>query len=253
MDYIDEPIDNRSINQGGAKMNLKDYKITIIGDSIPKGLMIDENLRINRLATNAVSEIEKHYGINIDNKSTFGQTLKRIYERKIVDDYLENINPNDNNVLVWSIGGNDADYNWDEVGQNPTLPHSSKTDYTAFKNYLKTLTKKLLDKNIKVLFVNFFPMHNERYFKNIISRKANGENVLKFLNNDLSNLSRHQELFNNAIIENAVTYDCEIIDIRSHFLNDIHYLDYCANDGIHPNTEGQKYISEIIKDYISTK
>ena len=234
-------------------MSLKDYKITIIGDSIPKGLTIDDNLRINRLQVTAVKEIEQHYNITINNMSVFGQTLQRICNRNMIEEYLDTINPEEKNVLVLSIGGNDADYDWVQVGLTPSLHHSSKTDYRDFKRYLSDTTKKLLAKNVKVIFVTLFPIHNERYFYNIINKKANGKNVLKFLNNDLSNLSRHQELFNNAIIANALKYNCEIIDIRSIFLDAIDYLDYCSNDGIHPTNAGQKCIADIVINHFDAK
>lgn len=231
-------------------MKITDYKITIIGDSIPKGLELDQNLKVKKLNITAVSELEKKYGITICNNSIFGQTIKRVFKKMIIEDYLSSINKDDHNLLVISLGGNDADYNWVDVGINPNQSHSSKTSFHEFKNYLESITTMLKEKGVEVVFLTLFPMNSEYYFKNVIKKITNGDNVLKFLNYDITNLNRHQELFNNAILINAIKHNCKIIDIRSFFLNEVNYLDYCANDGIHPNEEGQKYIARIISKYI---
>lgn len=67
-------------------------KITVFGDSIPKGYTTKDN-KIERLSISAVDIIEKHYGINIDNRSCYGQTLDKLYKRGIVDKYIEELNP----------------------------------------------------------------------------------------------------------------------------------------------------------------
>ncbi len=231
-------------------MEINDYNITVIGDSISKGIFIDDELKIKKLETNAVNVIENKFNIKILNNSKYGQSLKRVIDKKIIDEYLDSIDINKKNLLVISLGGNDADYDWEKVGINPSLSHGPKTSYQDFKKYLDDMTKTLKNNNIKIVFITLFPLNNEYYFNNIINKISDGKNVLKFLNNDISNLSRHQELFNNAIIENAIKNKCEIIDLRSVFLNDINYLNYCSKDGIHPNELGQEYIANIVSDYI---
>ena len=55
---------------------------TILGDSIPKGI-ITKNNKICLAKENAVEIVKKHYNIEINNFSFYGQTLKRIYYIKL--------------------------------------------------------------------------------------------------------------------------------------------------------------------------
>lgn len=225
--------------------NIQNYKITVIGDSITKGVIIKDG-KIIKLETNAIEEIEKYYHINITNKSIFGQTIKRIYEKGVIDDYLASINPNENNLLVISMGGNDSDYDWPSVEKDPTSSHTSKTKIKEFILLLDEITQKLLSNNIKVVFTTLFPIDSNRYFNNIITKTNDARKILMFLNNDITNLNRHQEGFNKAIIDNANKYGCLVLDIRTNFLLDIDFLDYLSIDGIHPNELGQKKIAKAI-------
>ena len=55
-------------------------KITVIGDSIPKGLYL-ENKHIRRIGRGAVNTIAEKLGTEIENFSVFGQTLKKCCEK----------------------------------------------------------------------------------------------------------------------------------------------------------------------------
>ena len=88
--------------------NLNQLNITVFGDSIGKGISTD-NGKIEILKDNAVALIEKEYSLKIDNRSVFGQSLKRITQKGIIEKYLENLEKNENNVVVLELGGNDSD------------------------------------------------------------------------------------------------------------------------------------------------
>ena len=87
----------------------KNFKITVFGDSVPKGI-VSENSKIKVLSDNVVNLVAKHYGTEIKNQSVYGQTLRRIYEKGLIDNYLNEIRRRDKNIVVLSIGGNDADF-----------------------------------------------------------------------------------------------------------------------------------------------
>ena len=82
---------------------MEKMNITILGDSLGKGMKI-ENGKPQKLKTNAVEILEKHYNIEINNNSCFGQTLKRIVEKDMINDYLSNIDTTKRNVVVFAVG-----------------------------------------------------------------------------------------------------------------------------------------------------
>lgn len=227
--------------------NIKNYKVTIFGDSIPKGVSINEG-KITKVEKNAVNLIEEHYNITIDNKSFFGQTLKRVYDKNMIDTYLNSINNVMKNVLVISLGGNDSDYDWPEVAKNPLTYHTSKTPIDQFKNILREIIIKVKKNDVKVIMTNLFPIDSQRYFDNIIAKNNDRDAILKFLNNDISNISRHQECFNDIITDLGRELNVKVLDIRTNFLLNTHFLEALSVDGIHPNALGQIEIAnELIK------
>lgn len=219
-------------------------KVVVFGDSISRGI-VSEGDKLVRLEADAASLIEKQYGYEISNKSRFGLSLKRLCEKRTVEAFIEG-GAEDVDIAVLCIGGNDADYNWEEVGKTPWVDHQPYTSPEEFGQLLCKTVELLQGRGISVLLCTIPPVDSQRYFDNVICKRADGERVLEFLNGDVSNISRHQEVYNYVIIGCARRYSCPIIDLRTGFLLDRFYLsNYCA-DGIHPNGSGHKFMAEQI-------
>ena len=62
-------------------------RTVVFGDSIAKGIVTIQG-KIETIEDNAVRLISNYYKTEIDNISFYGQTLKRIYDKKIVDKSL---------------------------------------------------------------------------------------------------------------------------------------------------------------------
>lgn len=220
---------------------------TILGDSIPKGI-ITKNNKICLAKENAVEIVKKHYNIEINNFSFYGQTLKRIYNKKIIEQLIQSLKKEDKNYVIFSIGGNDADYDWSEVAKDPKNNTLPVTPIKEFKSLLQKSIDMLKSNKINVIITTMIPMDSSRYFDNVISKKGNKTEILKFLKQDLSNITRQHERYNMALIELAIANNCPILDIRSQFLLNKNYRKYLCTDGIHPNETGYKKIaSSIIK------
>ena len=226
---------------------MKNYNITLIGDSIAKGIAT-ENMRLTRLDTCASILVGEYLGANINNLSVYGQTIGRVEEKKLVEKYIENLDKSKNNKVVFSIGGNDADFDWVEVGKNPSFNHQPKTSHKIFETTLRKMIRMLKNEGVDVWITGLPPVDSYRYFDRVICKIANGENVLDFLDEDISNIQRHQEFYNFLLYKIAVTENCGFLDIRSIFLKDKNFLEKFCSDGVHPNKEGHKMIAdEIIK------
>lgn len=225
------------------QIKLKKFNIALIGDSISKGLYLD-GLKPKALSTSAITIVESSLNVTINNISSFGQTLSRAYEKGILDDYYASLKGK-NNICVFWIGGNDADYNWKEVAAAPTESHDPKTPLPKFESILDDITKKLC-KKAKVIFITLPPIDSKRYFKNVISKLTDGDAVLKFFNGDITNINRHQECYNTIILKVAQAHSCPVIDIRTELLLDRSYLNLLADDGIHLSEDGQKKVAELV-------
>jgi len=216
---------------------------TILGDSIPKGIIYKDN-KIQVSKQDAVTLIENYYDIEINNLSVYGQTVKRLYNKNTIDSVINNLKQTDNNVVILSIGGNDADYNWCEVAKQPTKNTKPVTPIKQFKKMLQEMINKLQSNDIKVIITTMLPLDCNKYFNNVISKKADKKNVLKFLKQDLNNITRQHERYNMALIELAILNNCPILDIRSEFLLNRNYSKYLCKDGIHPNENGYKLLAK---------
>lgn len=219
--------------------------IALFGDSLSKGIVVNNN-KIERLENNAVALVEKKLNIKINNFSVFGQTLKRLCSKKMVDDYLLKMSSPKDNCIVISIGGNDSNFDWKKVSITPNEKHFSVTKVEDFATMLDELVKKILSLNIKVVLVTQPPISSELFFNNVISKKTNGKRVLEFLKNDLSSIYRYQERFSLEIIKCAIKNNCDFIDLRSDFLELSNYNEYLCADGIHLNEKGHQFASDII-------
>lgn len=227
----------------------KRCKITILGDSIPKGIFTEDD-ELKKMPESAVKQIADYYGISIDNFSFYGQTLSRLNKRGFLDRYLESLNKKDFNVAVISLGGNDSDYDWKEVGLAPNEVHWPKTPPKEFEELLNLTIQKLKKNKVRVFLTNIPPVDSKRYFEKVIAKIADKEGVLKFLKGDIENIYRHQELYNSIITRSAINNGCKLLDIRSKLLSKVNYLDYMSEDGIHPNKTGQTKIAESVIDQL---
>ena len=227
----------------------KNFKITVFGDSVPKGI-VSENSKIKVLSDNVVNLVAKHYGTEIKNQSVYGQTLRRIYEKGLIDNYLNEIRRRDKNIVVLSIGGNDADFDWEDVAKTPNEKHSSKTSVEEFTKLLDEIIQKLQKKKTTVILTSIPPVDAERYSSSVISKKADPNKILEFFNNDISNIYRYQEAMNMAITKCANKHKCKLIDFRSNFLMCRDYKDLLCEDGVHPNADGHKFMAKIIIEQI---
>ncbi len=225
--------------------DIKNYNITVFGDSIPKGIVIKDN-KIVTIDNSVVNIIQNHYGIVINNNSKFGQTLAKLHQRNVFDNFLEKIKGEDNHIAVFFIGGNDSDYNWKAVAQDPTAHHEAKTPLCQFAQILSSNVAKMKTKCKHVLLVSISPLDSTRFFGNYIGGMCDKDAVFDFLHHDVYSISRHQECYNIAIMKTAQEHIVPFIDIRTEFLSRDNFADYICDDGIHPNEQGHMLMADSI-------
>jgi acyl-CoA thioesterase-1 len=220
--------------------------IGIWGDSLLKGIVFDEeNGKYRTLKQCSVNLFNKVFPISIKNNSRFGCTAPKALEsleRSLAKGFQAD-------VVLLEFGGNDCDYNWAEVSNNPVGEHQPHTPFEEFTSTMKKMVQLLLKHNIRPLLMNLPPIDAERYFSWISQLKGvNGEKVLLWLKQkDI--IYRQQERYSLAIEKLAYKEGLPLIDVRDRFLTLRNYRDYLCLDGIHLNESGHKILGEAFSSY----
>lgn len=217
---------------------MKIKKVALFGDSILKGVVLDDNNRYCFSKALDWERVENAFGVSIINKSRFGCEITK--GQRIVNDFL--LAGSDVDVAVLEYGGNDSDFTWGDVAASPFAVHRSRTGLVDFQQKLRTVVWQLQSKGIRVIMMSLPPLDAERYL-DWISRgdEQRKDSIMSFLG-DVSRIYRYQEIYSNAVTKIALENGCEFVDVRQEFLQSDSFRDLMCADGIHPNEKGQKVI-----------
>lgn len=221
--------------------------IGIWGDSILKGIILDENDgRYKQFKQCAVNVFKRIFNmVDVRNNSRFGCTAPKA--QKNLDMTLRKGYQAD--VVLLEFGGNDCDFNWAEVSANPTGHHEPNTPPKQFVQSMRDMIETLLKYHITPILMNLPPIDSERYFQWISQMEnVNANNVMKWLK-EKEVIYRQQESYSHKIEKLAREYDLHLIDVREPFLEVRDYKNYLCQDGIHLNKKGQKLLYKTFSDY----
>jgi acyl-CoA thioesterase I len=221
-------------------------RVDIWGDSILKGVVLDEAAgRYKLLKESAVEAFSRRFSLKIKNHSRFGCTAPRALEKMAQE--LETGLHTD--VVLLEFGGNDCDFNWREVSDNPDADHEPNTPITVFTETMREMVRALTARGITPLLMSLPPIDSYRYFDWITKPKEIcAERILSFLG-DKEYIYRHQELYSLAITRVALEEGVGYVDVRDAFLRERRLDELLCADGIHPNEKGQKILRDTFSGY----
>lgn len=224
-------------------MELK--KITALGDSLTRGVILNEKNRYSILDNSFIDIIGDKLGLNITNYGKFGCTID--FGQQVIDRHADEISASEYTLL--EFGGNDCDFNWGKIADSPADEHLPKTILDSFKEKFGKLIERVRALGSKPVIISLPPIDSEYYFS-FISRFMNSEqrsNVYSWLGGDINVISRWHEMYNRALFEISRFMHTPIIDITTPFdkYQGAMRTLYCS-DGIHPNAEGHKLIAASI-------
>jgi len=222
------------------------YDILLYGDSISKGVVFDEKQGRYVLLDKSFYQLVKNRlnGL-LHNAATFGNTITRALQHLKKD-----ILAKKPDVVILEFGGNDCDFNWEGIADNPELNHQPKTDFVTFRKAIEETVLDLKKQDIVPVLMTLPPLDSERYFSWITKKGAVAEkNILHWLGS-VSRIYWWQEKYNSAILSIAKETKTIWIDVRSAFLQTKDYREYLCKDGIHPNSKGHHLMAKVILDFI---
>ena len=220
--------------------------LCILGDSLCKGIILDPEKKRYTHGKVSMTTLLEEEKIHVANYAQFGSTISK--GLKVFQRNSQAIACADYTIV--EFGGNDSDHNWEEISAHPELEHLPKTPLTEFKNQYRKLICQLKSLGQKVALMNLPPIDPQKFFDWFCGH-LNQDNVLTWLGGSVEYIYRWHELYNQQIMNLALEQQLPVIDVRSSFLSVRNYTDFLCEDGIHPNTEGQKMLFYAVKNFLT--
>jgi acyl-CoA thioesterase-1 len=220
--------------------------VCVFGDSVTKGVVLDSvSKKYVLMQDSFVNRIQADERIKVKNYSHFGSTV--IKGQKILSRRIGELK--DYDYVAFEFGGNDSDFNWAEVAENPQGSHVPNTPISLFEQAYLQMIREVRNAGSKPVILSLPPIDAKRYFA-WISRGLNADNILNWLG-DVERIYRWHEMYNVAVMRVAVKAGVPLIDISSAFLETSHYQNLICDDGIHPNEQGHELIARIIEEEVN--
>jgi lysophospholipase L1-like esterase len=219
--------------------------VVVWGDSLAKGVVWNSARRRHGYSkTTAADVAAEKLGVTVVNRSKFGCTapkglemLERDVEEGIICD-----------AAVIEFGGNDCNFNWEEISAHPELHHDPATPPETYLASMRKIVKRLYEKGIRPILMTLPPIDAERYFNFLVGDNLNAGNILKWLG-DVYQIYRYQEMYSLLIERVAREFQIGILDLRQRCLAKNGFLKgMLCDDGLHLTEEGQIFVGEQIAD-----
>jgi lysophospholipase L1-like esterase len=218
--------------------------IGVWGDSVLKGVVQDGVTRKYSVQSGAgIGASAKNLGIQLINRSRFGFTVSRGREA-LVKDLSRGIACE---VAILEYGGNDCDFDWAAIAQNPTASHLPNTLLEDFVSELRELVELLRERAIEPILTSLPPLDAQRYFRHISEPGVSADTIERWLG-DVGFIYRWHEMYSNAIVRLSREMGTALLDVRSAFLAEPSCDDLICEDGIHPSAQGQSLIGRVFAD-----
>jgi len=222
-------------------------KVEVFGDSILKGIQLNiSNMRYQVDNNIDVKAIERKHSLSIMNYSKFGCTVTK--GLALIEKHLKN-DENKCDAIVMNYGGNDCDFDWKAVSESPEADHQPNTPLDAFTETYRKIILLIMDRGIRPVITTLPPLDAQRFF-NWFCGRFNKDNVLKWLGG-VESIYRWQENYSRTVEKIAADTGALLVDLRGAFLKHRKLQHLLCFDGAHPNTEGQKVITQEFLDFVS--
>ena len=224
---------------------MKTTRIAALGDSITKGVVLNDQNRYSAAEQSFLDILSSELDLRVDNYGKFGCTVS--HGNNVLERHTADIADSDYTFIEY--GGNDCDFDWIKIAQDPHGEHKARTPLEEFTEELSSLVAKIRKLGSIPVLITLPPILSDTYFS-FFSRSMSDEqknNIKEWLGGDIGIITRWHESYNRALFQVANQTHTQILDITTPFdtfRGDLTSL-YCA-DGIHPNAHGHKLIAHTI-------
>ena len=219
-------------------------RIFVYGDSLLKATEPDENFHYHF----HISEVIGKYvpkGIEIVNRAKMGATVRK--GKSLVEHDLAR--GMDAKYAILDYGGNDCDFNWDEVAENPEAEHHCHTEMPVFLQTLQEITDSLRQRGVQPVLMTLPPVDGERYLDCICRKGLDKSRILRWLGS-ANTITRYQKWYSDSVAEFARKQQLPLVPAREAFLADDSFGKLIAADGIHLNQGGYHRFYSTISNWM---
>jgi len=223
------------------------HKIEVFGDSILKGVQLDDENKRYHVDNNIdVSMLEEKFKLNISNFSKFGCTISKalsLIEKRIRKGELQC------DAVVLNLGGNDCDFDWKAVSEFPDADHQPNTPLDVFYEKYCKIIEYLKENGIHPIITTLPPLDAQKFFNWFCGGLDKKANVIKWLGT-VESIYRWTENYSRTVENIAAETGALLVDLRGAFLKHRKLEHLLCADGTHPNTEGQRVITQSFLEFI---
>lgn len=218
-------------------------KVQIYGDSIMKGVLVDDRFHYRPIARTLQDELQQDSGVETINRAHFGYTSAK-GQAVLQRDLQQGL---DCQAALLEFGGNDCDHNWPQVALSPNGEHHPNTSLQTFQETLRSMVLALRSAGVQPLLMTLPPLDAQRYL-DFIGRLGSDTGAILHWLGDLQMIYRWQELYSSAIVRLADQLSVPLVDVRSRFLSRRDYSRLIGRDGIHLTEAGYRLIFQTLQD-----
>lgn len=221
-------------------------KVSVFGDSILRGVQPDSGRRFYVNDNLGLGAIAHSHGLSVQNFSKLGCTITKAWH--YVQKMFTRI---DADMVLMNFGGNDCDFNWAQIDRDPLSDHRPNTELDEFAGtYGRIVDHVKAQRRLPVLFT-LVPGQKNKYIDYICARDGlDRENVNLWMDRNGIDLDALQASYSDAVRNVAASREIPLLDIRSAFISQGREGDLLCDDGIHPNSKGQKVIRDCFENFM---
>ena len=223
-------------------------KILVLGDSLSRGVLLDEKRKRYYFSDKCFfTFVKEKLSPLIKNLAKFGATT--LHCQKNLEKNLNEYKPD---LVLIEYGGNDCDFNWDEIAKTPGNEHLPAVPLKDFEDHLSEIVSKVKAFGAIPILMTLPPLVASDYFNWFTNGdKQKGEHIQEWLKGTWV-IYYWQERYSSAVRHFATKNNLHLIDIRHAFLEHPDFRKLMCSDGIHPNEAGHQLIADEIIKYVSS-
>lgn len=220
----------------------------IYGDSLMKGTILCEKNRYRAVMNERIRRFSERFGIAVTNRSRFGMTIDR-GEGILARDLQSGATAT---YALIEYGGNDCNFNWAEVANDPSGEHQPAVPLERFCQTFARMVAELRGAGIRPVAMSLPPIDAEKYLRFIGESGVNTGRVLQWLG-DVQAIYRFHEGYSRAICAMAQKLGVLLCDVRSALLGAGSPKELTCEDGLHLTEEGYDLAVEAISGFTAER